>query len=39
MSTKNQITLLRTLPVDTATKTEMKQIVGRIAMLVKEKHT
>lgn len=39
MSTKNQITPLRPLPVDPQTKEEMKEIVQRIGNLIKEKHT
>ncbi len=39
MNTKNQITEIRPKPVDEDTKTEMKEIVKRIAELIKEKHS
>jgi hypothetical protein len=39
MNTKNQITQLTPKPVNEDTKTEMKEIVKRIAELIKEKHS
>ncbi len=39
MNTKNQITELSPKPVDETTKIQMKEIVRRIAELIKEKHT